>query len=82
MTISCAPLRAELIDTMEPMPDRVRIDRNLQDFNTAWKFHERENRCDRLGGFEYERVLSNWYEANKPDPFLFIHSTCSELGIS
>jgi hypothetical protein len=67
---------------MEVMPDRVRIDRNLQDFDTAWKFHERENRCDGLGGWEYERVLSEWYEANRPDPFLFIHSACSELGAS
>jgi len=67
---------------MEVMPDRMRIDRNLQDFDTAWKFHERENRCAARGGCEYERVLSEWYEANRPDPFLFIHSACSELGAS
>ena len=33
---------------------------------------ESTGRCDGIDGYEYRRVLSEWYEAGKPEPLLFI----------
>ena len=54
------------------MTDQASTDQDLQRFRAAWRGHESMGRCDGIDGCEYKRVLSEWYEAGKPEPLLFI----------
>ncbi len=46
--------------------------RPADEFRTTWYALSKEGVCDSIDGEEYERVFSEWLDADRPDPEPFI----------